>query len=61
MEDSRMCLSEVATAEEEGVGFILFSVLGFDNSGGGPKFGQAISSVSLSSIRYTDILLQEFC
>lgn len=58
MKDPRMCLSEVATAEEEGVGLILFSILGFDNSGGGPKFGQAISSVSLSSIRCTDLLLQ---
>ena len=59
MEDSRVCLPEVATAEEKGVGFILFSVLGFDNSGGGPKFGQAIPSVSLSRIRYIDMLLQE--
>jgi hypothetical protein len=58
MENSGVCLPEVATSEEEGVGFILFSVLGFDNSGRGPKFGQAISSVSLSSIRYTDMLLQ---
>lgn len=58
MEDSRMCLPEVATAEEEGMGFILLSVLGFDASGGGPEFGQAIPSVSLSSIRHIDMLLQ---
>jgi hypothetical protein len=58
MEDSRVCLPEVATAEEEGVGFILLSVLGFDESSGCPKFGQAIPSVSLNGIRYTDMLLQ---
>jgi hypothetical protein len=58
MEDSRVCLPEVATAEEEGVGFVLFSVLGFDDSGGGPKFGKAIPPVSLSSIKYIDMVLQ---
>lgn len=58
MEDSRVCLSKISTAEEKGVRFILFSILGFDASGGGPKFGKAIPSVSLSRIRYIDVILR---